>query len=365
MRIGIHAAYLGRSFKTGIEVYAEEVIGRLSKLGNHEYFLVGTTSELSGISGENVTYIPITSQGKLLPLVREIASIVQKYSLDVFFFPTQYTFFQRNQNTVSTAFDVAWKYFPDYFPLSKRIAFDALTRYMVKKASSILSISDSTKEDLVSLYNCDPLKVTTVHLGYNQQQYIPDRQKEIDDTILKSFGLEENGYHLFLGTLQKRKNIINLLKSYDIAKTGKPLVLAGGKGWYYDEIKSVLDKMNRKNLVFELGYVKEFEKPSLYRGCSSFLYPSLYEGFGLPVLEAMACGCKVVTSNVSSLPEITGDAGICVDPYNLDEIADAIDNCEKKETDVLVSKAIARARKFSWDRTATQTLSIIEDSINK
>jgi glycosyltransferase involved in cell wall biosynthesis len=362
MRIGIYASYLGRPVKTGVEVYAEEVVSRIVGNQGHEFVLFGSLTRQAPFDSPNVKHVSLLTRGKVAPLVYELRTLATREGVDSFFFPAQYTWVGRRQSNVCVGYDVAWRYFPDYFPAPKRIAFEALSRNMVNRAGKILAISEATRNDLIGSFGCPSDKVETVLLGYDKKLYSSDPHPR-DAAVLAAFGLEKGGYSLFLGTLQKRKNVINLLRAFTRSSSGLPLVLAGGKGWYYDEIKSEIAAAAKVKKVVELGYVSEADKPALYRGCASFFYPSLYEGFGLPVLEAMACGCKVVTSNVSSLPEVAGDGALCVDPNDVQAIAEAIDFCESSGADSMRERAIARAACFSWDATATATLKAIEGAV--
>lgn len=359
MRIGVYSRYLGRSQKTGIEEYAEQVIRRLVRFPGHEYFLLGDGERR--FAGEGISDVRIESRGRIGPLLAEVGRIVRERALDAIYMPTQYTYFARRQHSAVTAFDFAWRPYPEYFPASRRLAFEFSARYMAKRATKILAISEATRKDLVELYRCDPSKVMVAHLGYDAEAYSPAPSPGDAGTLARR-GLSPKGYLLFLGTLQKRKNVINLVKAYGACRSALPLVLAGGKGWFYREIKEEIERSPRRSEIIELGYVPDGDKPALYRGCGAFVYPSLYEGFGLPVLEAMACGCAVMTSNVSSLPEVIGDAGFAVDPNDIEAMAAAMDGCGAGLAEALGRKAAARAKLFSWDDTAAKTLRAIEES---
>jgi glycosyltransferase involved in cell wall biosynthesis len=257
-----------------------------------------------------------------------------------------------------TIHDVAWKYYPEYFPLSKRLAFDFLTNYAVKHANKIVAVSESTKKDLIKYYNCDPKKIYVIGEGFDSKKYHPVFTQS-DANLIKLHGLNYRQYLLYIGTLQKRKNIINMIKAYDKSKCKLPLVLAGNPGWFYEEIDNAIRSSPKKDLIIRLGYISEDEKAALYRGCRMFLYPSLYEGFGLPVLEAMACGCLVLTSNVSSMPEIIGNTGFVVDPLDVEAMVDAINAGTDYAYQELRNSAISRSLLFTWERAAEITLSTL------
>lgn len=356
MRIGIYAPYIGRLIKTGVEVYAEEIVKRMVKDSRHEFLLIGAKQRIF----ENVGYVDIQSRGKIVPLLGELQKIRKKEKLDSLFFPSQYTYFSNIQPTVTTIHDVAWKYYPEYFPLSRRVTFDFLTNYAVKHAGRIVAVSEATKKDLITYYRCYPEKIYVIGEGFDSNKY-HSKYSELDEKLLTLRGLKFGEYLLFLGTLQKRKNIVNLVKAYDRSECSLPLVLAGNKGWFYEEIEEAIRSCKKRDLIIQLGYIREEEKAALYRGCTMFLYPSLYEGFGLPVLEAMACGCLVLTSNVSSLPEVIGDAGFVVDPLDIDAMAEAINLGINGPHSELRNAAISRASLFTWERAASITLSVLKE----
>jgi alpha-1,3-rhamnosyl/mannosyltransferase len=170
-----------------------------------------------------------------------------------------------------------------------------------------------------------------------------------------------DSYLLFMGTIEPRKNLLRLLHAAELAGSRiGPLVIAGANGWGSDEVASRIHSLQRAGRLTYLGYVPDEVRPALISGARAFVYPSLYEGFGLPILESMSCGVPVLASNVSSLPEVVGDAGVMVDPQDVDAIAAGMtrlwqDDALRRE---LAAKGLKRARSFSWERTASQTLSV-------
>jgi glycosyltransferase involved in cell wall biosynthesis len=235
-------------------------------------------------------------------------------------------------------------------------------------AKKIIAISCNTKNDLVRLFKINPQKISVIYDGVDER-FIPilDRNKIIQG--FKKYNLPEK-FFLFVSTLEPRKNVVRLLKAYDkldklvsFKATKLPhLVLVGQKGWGYREIFETINGARLKNKIVLLDYIKNEDLLVLYNAALAFVFPSLYEGFGLPVLEALACGCPVITSNISSLPEVGNNACLYVNPYQVDEIALAMkriltDENLRKE---LQAKGLIQAKKFSWQKTAKETIKVLE-----
>jgi glycosyltransferase involved in cell wall biosynthesis len=231
----------------------------------------------------------------------------------------------------------------------------------VRRADHVLADSIATKDDLVALYGVSPAKVTVLLSGVGAQFHFDDSQLNPKSRYIPSFP-----YILSVGTVQPRKNYGRLIqalvalrsRNYDVH-----LVIAGGSGWLTDSIYETIESTHMQNFVHFIGFADDTDLPALYSGATCFAFPSLYEGFGLPVLEAMACGTPVVTSNVSSLPEVAGDAALMVNPYDVEAIADALrrlidDSALRTE---LIEKGRIRASHFSWDNSAQHLLQIYRD----
>jgi glycosyltransferase involved in cell wall biosynthesis len=262
------------------------------------------------------------------------------------------------QRLVVTVHDLAFEHFPELFPRAWRWLYRAGVRAAVRRADAIITPSRSTAEDLVSRTAARPDRISVVPLAAT----LPRDGADVTRTLSRL--KVPSPYALFVGTLEPRKNLVRLVRAYRrVASTGAPhaLVLAGGMGWRGGELLRELALEGPGDVVLT-GAVAPPELDALYRGASCFVYPSLYEGFGLPVLEAMTRGVPIITSSASSLPEVAGDAAIAVDPTSVPEIADALRRV--LDDDSLASDLSrlgrARASAFSWDETARRTLQIYE-----
>lgn len=238
----------------------------------------------------------------------------------------------------------------------------------LKKAHTIISVSQSTKNDCLKYFKIFPEKIKVVYPG-NKNHLRPIKDHEEIDKVLKEYKLPEK-FLLSVSTLEPRKNIENLIKAYQVYLNANPhfhfpLLLVGKKGWYYKNFFQLVSQLKLEDKVIFTGYLPEEVLPFLYSRAEVVLYPSLYEGFGSPVLEAMSCGAPVITSNNSSLPEVAGDAAILVNPYEISEIKLAIEKVLSNETlrNDMIRKGLIQAQKFSWSKFVGELL-IIFNSIS-
>ena len=257
---------------------------------------------------------------------------------------------------VVTVHDLSFLSYPQSFPALNRVYLRMFTRLSVRRARRIIAVSESTKRDLIRYYDVSPAKVDVVHNGVDSDfrpmptAQVADfrRRRELPDRFI-----------LFVGTLEPRKNVTHLIEAYArLPRPRPPLLLLGGKGWLYDEIFSRVEMLNLQGDVNFVGYVPTEELPLWYSAATLFVYPSLYEGFGLPPLEAMACGTPVVVSDASSLPEVVGQAGLLVDPASNEALTEAMEQVLARPDlqKQLAAAGLARARGFSWQKTAACTV---------
>lgn len=217
------------------------------------------------------------------------------------------------------------------------------------RADIIVTVSEYSKNDIIRYLGVDSKKIRIVSPGIELEEYEKVKEEEIKK-IKEKYKLNER-FILFLGTLEPKKNIINIIKGFERANLKNiKLVIAGGKGWKYDKIFETYENSLYKDKIQILDYINEEDKIALYKQAKLFIFPSLYEGFGMPVLEAMAAGTPVITSNISSLPEVTGNAALLVNPHDIDEIAKAIEEVmsNKKLEEEMIREGLEQAKKFTW-----------------
>lgn len=260
-----------------------------------------------------------------------------------------------SSHNILFVYDLAFEPYPELYPDSYQ-KLTKNTKKALKLADKIIAVSQSTKKDLMRFYGVPGSKIGVCHPGIGPN-FSPDGKK---------FKLDAP-YFLFVGSLKKKKNIPRILKGFSnlLLKTKKEfkLVLVGGDLWFDSEIAKAIKELGLKKQVLMTGFVKDEDLPQFYRGAVVFVSPSLYEGFGITHLEAMACGTPVIAGNISSMPEIVGDAGILVNPKSEKEIGEAMlrITADKRRRQDLVKRGLKRAKRFSWKKFARKIWETIDD----
>ena len=261
-------------------------------------------------------------------------------------------------------YDLTPLLFPETYPEHFRIRFGKQVAHAVKNTERLVTISQAVKKDIQKYYNVGPEKIDVIYPGYDEKKFTVEGDKNVDKAVLSRLGIKLP-YVLFLGTMEKKKNIPRLIEAYNIVRENSSiihkLVLGGKRDWNDSDIFESITHSPVAEDINYIGYVPHDDLPSVMRNADLFVFPSLNEGFGRPPLEAMACGVPVITSRVSALPEVVGDAGILIDPYNVDEIAQAIVNVlsNRELRQNMVRKGLDQARLFSWRKAAADMLSIL------
>ena len=265
--------------------------------------------------------------------------------------------------TVATVSDLAFELFPETTKWTGRWWRKILTKPGIARASRLITLSESTKRDLKNLFGVPSDKIRVVY------PYTPPRFRPMPDVdaVAARYHLPSK-YILYVGTLERRKNLTALVRAFAearrMASLEHALVLVGQRGWLYEDVFRTVEELGLRDRVLFLGYVPDEDLPALYTHADLFVYLSLYEGFGLPPLEAMACGAPVIVSNVSSLPEVVGDAGLLVNPRDVPAIASefvrVLADCDLRAA--MRDRGLARARLFSQERFIQQTLEVYRDA---
>lgn len=264
--------------------------------------------------------------------------------------------------TLLTVHDLSFVRVPEAASPPLKAYLDAVVPRSVERADHLLADSAATKEDLIDLYKTPADKITVLYSGVDRRFRRVSDRGALESTRAK-YGLADRRYVLSVGTVQPRKNYSRVIRALAEARaSGLDLryAIAGGKGWLEAEMQHTIASTGMGDYVHLLGFVDDEDLPALYSGSRMLLMPSLYEGFGLPILEAMACGVPVIASNISSLPEVAGDAAILVDPNDTAALGDAMLAVETESTlrEQLIQKGYRQAEKFSWRRSAAQLLSV-------
>jgi glycosyltransferase involved in cell wall biosynthesis len=292
-----------------------------------------------------------------------LSKILRNEKIDVFFSPTHYLPLSCTRNSVIAIFDLSYLRFPKMYNKKDLVKLKVWGGISVRKAKRIVTISESSRNDIIEAYGVKPEKVRVVYPGIKPT--LPSRMSLED--MNEAFGIKGK-YILFVGTLQPRKNIAKLIEAFsDLNDKEMSLVIVGKKGWQYDQIMGAPKKFGVEERVKFLEKVSDEDLPSLYKHAEFFILPSLYEGFGLPVLEAMSYGCPVITSNISSLPEAGGDAALYVDPKDVKDITEKMNRLleDDKLRRELSEKGKEQIKKFSWEKSAKEVLAVLEEAANE
>lgn len=404
MFIGIDASRAQVEDKTGTENYSAEIIKALAKIdrrNNYRLYLRGKRIAHSFHSS-----LPKNFDIKIIPWPRfwtqgGLALEVLKNPPDVLFIPahTLPIIRPRRLKTIVTIHDLGAEFLPGYHKAWQREYLLFSTKYAVKNATALIAVSQATKNDLIKKLGADKDKIFVVYEGVDHEKFAPSRSvgkafggvrpkrlwrvgdkmqksKVKNEKTLRKYGIKSD-FFLFVGTIQPRKNLERLIEAFaNLVKSEEgrgerkkinsslvpahlSLVLAGRRGWLSDEIYEAPRRFGVEDRVRFPGYIPKEDLVVLYSKCTAFVLPSLIEGFGLPALEAMACGAKVVLSQTSSLPEVGGEAAIYVDPYDVKSIAAGLEK-GLLEGDALQKLVVERAKLFSWDKCARETLKVLE-----
>ena len=267
---------------------------------------------------------------------------------------------------ICTVHDMAYRAFSDTVRWKTRVMLDLSLKASCRRADRIITVSRFSKEELVRYLKIPEDKIQVVPNGVDLSVFHPDYPQEEIRRVRQKYRLPEQ-YFLYLGTLEPRKNLPRLMEAYSRLRqrleNAPALVLAGRKGWMYDSIFETVKKLNLEEQGLFTDYVPEEEGPYLLGGALAFVFPSLYEGFGMPPLEAMACGTPVLTSNTSALPEVVGEGGILADPFSVEELAEGLYRLAVQEAlrQELAVKGREQARKYTWEKAAEKLYGIYEE----
>jgi len=377
MIIGIDIRVLARGTRTGIEEYTINLLSRLFLLGKEHQFKLFSNAffqkplEFGWEKLPNVKIYRFNLPNRFVfdPLEKLFkAPKIDKLvgGADVFFFPH---FLLGAVSThcpkVLTFHDLSFEYFPEFFSVQKRFWHNFIApRQRAREAQKIIAVSDSTKNDLIDWYGLPEQKVKVIYSGVGEEfkkNSSDSRMWEIKD----KYHLPEK-FILYFGTIEPRKNLEGLIRAFEEFRQKNSgldhaLVLAGAPGWLCQKIFSAAKKSPFGRDIIFTGFAEPADKVYLYNLASLFVFPGLFEGFGFPSLEAMACGVPVVTSNNSCFPEIVGNAALMIDPYNLGELAWAMAEVLKdaRLKNDLIEKGFLNAQNFSWDKCARETLKFL------
>ena len=352
---------------TGTEHYSRELIRHLIQLAagedrDHSFVLYTSRNPLPGL-------VPAGAKAhlKVMPFPRLWTHLRLSWEMmrnppDALLVPAHVIPLVHPRASVATIHDLGHLYFPEAYPKATLKYLAWSTKHNVKHAAHLLADSEATKRDIIQHFQVPDDRITVVYPGVSPQFSVDYAAADLT-AVRAEYGID-GPYVLYVGTLQPRKNVERLIEAFALAKrtAGFPerLVLAGRMGWLPEGIMRRLKDLGEA--VTLAGYVPETDLGALYAGATAFVLPSLFEGFGMPVIEAMASGTPVIAANAASLPEVAGDAALLFDPYSTDELAEALSRlCSDQDLRAeLRARGRTRARTFTWELAAKRTLEVLE-----
>ena len=358
--IGIDASRATIERQTGTERYSRRIIEEILDQGVEQCFRLYVNGKVPISLSQRVG-----TQQRLIPFPRlwthvRLSAELALHPVDALFIPAHVVPPIHPTPTVVTIHDLGYLHEPESHTDLSRAYLDWSTRWSVRAAQRIIAISQTTKNDLMNFYRVPENKVTVIYHGVDARF---GRKSSAEITRVKrSLGIT-GPFILFVGTIQPRKNLVRLIAAFDTIADQYPdvqLVLAGKIGWKTDEIVATASRSPHLNRIKLPGHVPDADLPALYSAAKLFALPSLYEGFGMPVLEAMACGTPVLVSDRGALPEIGGDSAVIVDPNNVGDIADGLRRLlDEEPRERRIEMSINRAAEFTWTAAGARTLETI------
>lgn len=360
MRIAIDIRPLLEPNRAGVPTYTAEMTRALAASGRHDYALFLNAARLAvpadvppmspRLSHRFFSYPNLLLNGGFAflraPTIERLVG-----GIDAVYLPNL-NFVATEKPAVVTVHDLSFVRYPRFFTPKQRLWHSLVgARRTLRRAAAIIAVSEHTKRDIIEIFGVPEDRVNVASPGIDPR-YRPQSPEEIA-RVRSKHGLTAP-FYLFLGSLEPRKNIEAIIAAHERSATDADLVIAGGKGWLYDGIFRRAAASKKRDRIRFLGYVADADKPGLYAAALALVYPSFYEGFGMPPAEAMAVGTPVVASRAASLSEVVADAGLLVDPYDHGELADAMDAIAREPAlaALLRERGLERAKRFSWDASA-------------
>lgn len=368
MKIGITTHAIDGPI-TGIGNYVSNLVKELI-LDRNQYTLIHfhkNENELYNSTNEllipNFPIIPDAIRSSIYLSLKKDFDIVHETGNIGLLFPSKF-------KKIITIHSLYTYLYPDTVTFFRRSKMQ-MAKHSYNNIDCIITVSQSLKNEIMAFLKIPEEKVKVIHHGIDNELFKKiDKQNIVIEKIKENYGLDSR-FIFNVSTLQPTKNLPTLIKAYYKLKTRynskHKLVIAGGEGWKYSEIYNLVKNLNLEKDVIFTGYIQNKDLIYLYNAADIFVFPSLYEGFGIPILEAMACGCPIITSNAHSLPEVVGDAGIMIDPYNVEILAnkmhELLENSGLREE--MIKKGFKRINNFNWKNVAKQTLDVYEEVISK
>lgn len=371
MKIAIHAADLDRDRVDGTRVYILNMLRQFGKISSDDDFFVYHKEKFNPeLTPPNFENYQTRALGKFpLWTHTKFAWEIFKTKPEVLWLGLHNLpiFRRKNLKTVVTIHDLAFKLFPEHFTKKDLFKLNSAADRAIKNSTKIIAVSNSTKNDILKLYpEIKAEKITVIHHGFTAELFSQKISQQEAEPTLKKYDLKPKSYLLYVGAIQPRKNLNALVSAFEKIKKTDPepkLVLAGEKAWMWEDTLNRIQLSPFASDIIVTGKVPFSQLPSLYQNAAVFVFPTLYEGFGIPVLEAFASGVPVILANNSSLPEVAGDAALFFEGGDSDDLTQKIEKIlgDSKLKEEMIKRGTERLKEFSWEKCAKLTL----DTINK
>lgn len=371
MIIGLDGNEANTKERVGVSVYTLKIVEYLQKNAdkNNQFIIFLKNKPQEDLPSENKYFKYKIVLGSFFwsQIFLPLALYFQKLSdeqINIFFSPAHYSPRFCPYPTVVTVHDLSYFYYPDEFLKKDLYQLTNWTKYSVEKAKKIIVVSKTTKKDLIKFYHIPEEKIEVVYNGYEKNISATEIKK------LRNWSVRENEYVLYVGTIQPRKNITTLIEAFSKFQQKYPklkLIITGKKGWLYEKIFQRVVDLGLEKEVYFTDFISDQQLAFLYQNAFCFVLPSFYEGFGIPLLEAMGYSCPIISSFNSALPEVGGDACLYFDPGSEKDLLDKLITLKENKIlrNELIKKGRERVKLFSWKKCAEETLKVIINSANK
>lgn len=367
INIGFDASRSFSKKPTGTEVYSKQIMLAVANTLSQERLILFTREDGQSIEVSKAQSVSIRLSRFWTQVGLALAT--WQNQIDILFIPAHVIPFLKKPSVpvVVTVHDLRTEFLPQHSSMIQKLYLNRLTEWFRSKlATHIIAVSESTKRDIVDRLGIRPEKITVIYEGYDPMSY--NQAKKADhaeiERVRNKYQCGEK-YLFFIGTIQPRKNLVRLIEAYaqsSAINSGIELVLAGQKGWMAEAVYQKPVELGIEKHVRFLDYVDVADSPYLYAGAQAFVFPSLYEGFGLPILEALACGTPVLTSDIASMPEVGGGLAVYVDPYSVECIQAGIEEVIQRKLDPIALSD--HLQKYSWEKAGSETIELLRRVAN-
>ena len=368
MKIAVHGSHLCQDREDGNQTYILNLFRAIREIDTeNQYTFYYNKPSNKKVEADNFEHK--VHQAPFMWTQRVFPFLLRRDKPDVLFMPIQMLPFlkAKKQKSVVTIHDLAFLLYPETFPAKDAFLHKLYVREAITKADHLIAITEATKQDIIKFYNINPNKITVVYHGVDRQRFrlMQKGEEHLVEEVKGKYNITKP-YLLYIGNVQPRKNIQGLIKAYQkIRKTtdhNYQLVIAGAKAWLVEEVMKEIGDSYREDIIFT-GRFEDAELTPLLWGADLFVLPSFYEGFGLPILEAMACGVPTIVSNTPSLVEVGGEACLSFNPHSIDDMAKVLDNVisDVNLREKMRQLGLQRVSNFSWINCAKDTVAVIKE----